>query len=1053
MDYSQSQQQKRCNTVLLSPAQTPRSSVRRSLRDSLSMDLWSSNIKPDRGVNVEVILRCRPLNDDEKQLKLPVVISCNEGKGEVSVVQNTAYKQIDKTFSFDKVFGPTSQQKELFDEAISPIVNEVLEGYNCTIFAYGQTGTGKTYTMEGGRVGEVESGEFPSDVGIIPRAVQQILDVLEARNEEYSMKVTFLELYNEDIMDLLAPDESLNGPDDKFRKPIALMEDGRGGVFIRGLEQEVVCTADGIYKILEKGSAKRHNADSLLNMQSSRSHTIFSITIHVKESSSNGEELMKCGKLNLVDLAGSENVVRSGAKEGRVREAGEINKSLLTLGRVINALVEHSGHVPYRDSKLTRLLRDSLGGNTKTCIIATVSPSIHSLEETLNTLDYAHRAKKIKNRPEVNQRVAKSELIKDLYKEIDRHKQEIYAEREKNGIYIPHNRFQSEEVERKALVEQIKSMEFDLVFKDKELMRLQKLYDKQQTLTAELSEKLQMTQKDFEKTQNTLLEIEGRNRKANAMIKEKEHLISHLLQSEKSLTKQALELREELEHAASEASNLFSKLELQDKLENGNKILVQKFQTQLAQQLDVLHLTVSASVTQQEEHLKSMEKDFNYSLSKKMGGIQELTTQVRHLKNTHESSIKSLDDISEELDMNYRSAFSNLTSEVSRNSSALVGLLEEKFLEINDILDDVQRDLFNQQEKLAEFAEQQRQGHSKTLQLTRSMSEAMMKFFETLGTHTSSLTRIMEGTQKINGQKLYDLAKEFEDCAAFEKRQLLEKVAELLDISNDRKKNLVQTAINSLLESTASRTCKLQNEMSNLQDFSCSVKSELTTHMETIATSYLVATAVMDNGKDGFEKCLQQCMSKARMGVSQLRNAQESVLDLQKRNVGSLDSIARNELETSGMILSKVSSFALSALEETGIAYKSLLSSIENLLKLDHDAHKNIRSVSVSSFEDMKGSGSNHYHTILKIKEAGQCFLDEYKVDEPYCLTLEMRSSNTPSTESIEELRNPTFQKLSRTFSGDSSVQQESGDQNILSDVCESGHPFSNSRVTLTAIN
>ncbi|KAG6744062.1 hypothetical protein POTOM_052771 [Populus tomentosa] len=1053
MDYSQSQQQKRCNTVLLSPAQTPRSSVRRSLRDSLSMDLWSSNIKPDRGVNVEVILRCRPLNDDEKQLKLPVVISCNEGKGEVSVVQNTAYKQIDKTFSFDKVFGPTSQQKELFDEAISPIVNEVLEGYNCTIFAYGQTGTGKTYTMEGGRVGVVESGEFPSDVGIIPRAVQQILDVLEARNEEYSMKVTFLELYNEDIMDLLAPDESLNGPDDKSRKPIALMEDGRGGVFIRGLEQEVVCTADGIYKILEKGSAKRHTADSLLNMQSSRSHTIFSITIHVKESSSNGEELMKCGKLNLVDLAGSENVVRSGAKEGRVREAGEINKSLLTLGRVINALVEHSGHVPYRDSKLTRLLRDSLGGNTKTCIIATVSPSIHSLEETLNTLDYAHRAKKIKNRPEVNQRVAKSELIKDLYKEIDRHRQEIYAEREKNGICIPHNRFQSEEAERKALVEQIKNMEFDLAFKDKELIGLQKLYDKQQTLTAELSEKLQMTQKDFEKTQNTLIEIEGRNRKTNAMIKEKEHLISHLLQSEKTLTKQALELREELEHAASEASNLFSKLELQDKLENGNKILVQKFQTQLAQQLDVLHLTVAASVTQQEEHLKSMEKDFNYSLSKKMGGIQELTTQVRHLKNMHESSIKSLDDISEELDMSYRSVFSNLTSEVSRNSSALVGLLEEKFQEINDILDDVQRDLFNQQEKLAEFAEQQRQGHSKTLQLTSSMSEAMMKFFETLGTHTSSLSRIMEGTQKINGQKLYDLAKEFEDCAAFEKRQLLEKVAELLDISNDRKKNLVQTAINSLLESTASRTCKLQNEMSNLQDFSCSVKSELTTHMETIATSYLVATAVMDNGKDGFEKCLQQCVSKARMGVSQLRNAQESVLDLQKRNVGSLDSIARNELETSGMILSKVSSFALSALEETGIAYKYLLSSIENLLKLDHDAHKNIRSVAVSSFEDMKGSGSNHYHTILKIKEGGQCFLDEYKVDEPYCLTLEKRSSNTPSRESIEELRNPTFQKLSRTFSGDSSVQQESGDQNILSDVCESAHPLNNSRVTLTAIN
>ncbi|KAJ7009212.1 hypothetical protein NC653_007750, partial [Populus alba x Populus x berolinensis] len=325
----------------------------------------------------------------------------------------------------------------------------------------------------------------------------------------------------------------------------------------------------------------------------------------------------------------------------------------------------------------------------------------------------------------VNQRVAKSVLNKDLYKEIDTaigkvvksyfvwgggggtmiktklssmcrgiisvsHGPKYKLNREKKAIYIPHNRFQSEEAERK------------------ELVGLQKLYDKQQTLTAELSEKLQMTQK---------AEIE----RQNAMIKEKEHLDfssspirkghkkSFMGTNKKSLTKQALELREELEHAASEASNLFSKLELQDKLENGNKILVQKFQTQLAQQLDVLHLTVAASVTQQEEHLKSMEKDFNYSLSKKMGGIQELTTQVRHLKNTHESSIQSLDDISEELDMSYRSVFSNLTSEMSRNSSALVGLLEEKFQEINDILDDVQRDLFNQQEKLAEFAEQQRQ--------------------------------------------------------------------------------------------------------------------------------------------------------------------------------------------------------------------------------------------------------------------------------------------------------------------------------------------------------
>lgn len=129
------------------------------------------------------------------------------------------------------------------------------------------------------------------------------------------MKVTFLELYNEEISDLLAPEESSKFIDDKSKKPIALMEDGKGGVFVRGLEEEIVCTANEIYKILEKGSAKRRTAETLLNKQSSRSHSIFSITIHIKECTPEGEEMIKCGKLNLVDLAGSENISRSGARE------------------------------------------------------------------------------------------------------------------------------------------------------------------------------------------------------------------------------------------------------------------------------------------------------------------------------------------------------------------------------------------------------------------------------------------------------------------------------------------------------------------------------------------------------------------------------------------------------------------------------------------------------------------------------------------------------------------------------------------------------------------
>ncbi|KAL4570978.1 hypothetical protein LXL04_017727 [Taraxacum kok-saghyz] len=431
--------------VPISPSNTSRS-IDKTAREIRAGEV-QSNGKHDRekGVNVQVIVRCRPLSNDETKAHTPVVITCTENKKEVSVFQNIASKQIDRSFVFDKVFGPNTQQRDLYHAAVSPIVFEVLEGYNCTIFAYGQTGTGKTYTMEGG--GRKKNGEFPSDAGVIPRAVGQIFDTLEALNAEYDIKVTFLELYNEEIIDLLVVEETSKSP----YKPIALMEDGKGGVFIRGLEEEIVSTADEIYKILEKGSAKRRTAETLLNKQSSRSHSIFSITIHIKETTPEGEKLIRCGKLDLIDLAGSESISRSGSREGRAREAGEINKSLLTLGRVINTLVEHSVHIPYRDSKLTRFMRDSLGGKTKTCIIATISPSIHSLEETLSTLDYAHRAKHIKNKPQINQKMMKSAMMKDMCSKIERLKQEVYATTEENGICVRKDRYLHEEEEEKKV--------------------------------------------------------------------------------------------------------------------------------------------------------------------------------------------------------------------------------------------------------------------------------------------------------------------------------------------------------------------------------------------------------------------------------------------------------------------------------------------------------------------------------------------------------------------------------------------------------------------------
>ncbi|CAA2933623.1 kinesin KIN-5D [Olea europaea subsp. europaea] len=863
------------------------------------------------------------------------------------------------------------------------------------------------------------------------------------------MKVTFLELYNEEITDLLAPEECSKFTEEKSKKPIALMEDGKGGVFVRGLEEEIVTTANEIYRILEKGSAKRRTAETLLNKQSSRSHSLFSITIHIKECTPEGEEMIKCGKLNLVDLAGSENISRSGAREGRAREAGEINKSLLTLGRVINALVEHSGHIPYRDSKLTRLLRDSLGGKTKTCIIATISPSIHSLEETLSTLDYAHRAKNIKNKPEVNQKMMKSALIKDLYSEIDRLKQEVYAARERNGIYIPRERYLHDEAEKKAMSEKMERMELDLESKDKQLVELQELYNSQQELTVELSDKLEKTEKNLQETEHSLLDLGERNRQANATIKEKEYLISNLLESEKALVKRALELRAELENASSDVSNLFSKIERKDKIEDDNRILIQKFQSQLTQQLQILHETVATSTMQKERQLREMEEDMQSFVATKTEATEELRGRLEKLQTMYGCGIKALDDLAGELDGNSGSTFCRLNSEVSKHSSALEELFKEIGSEAAVLLHDLQNSLHSQKTKLTAYAQQQREAYTRAIATTRSISQITVNFFKTLDMHASKLGEIVEEAQTTNDQKLSELEKKFEECSAHEESQLLQKVVELLAASNSRKKKLVQSAIVGLRENAASRTNKLQQEVSVMQDTTCSIKGEWTTYMEKAESHYLEDTASLASEKEDMKRILQSCMEKAKLGAEQWINAQESLLSLEKRNVASVDEIVRGGMDTIQVLRRRFSSAVSTAFENADTGGKNLLSSIDRSLQLDHEACSNLNSMIVPCCGDMRELKSGHYQKIVEITEnSGKCLLEEYMVDQPSCSTPRKKSFNLPSAASIEELRAPSFEELLKIFWGAKSLKQVGNGEakNILETARDS-------RVPLTTIN
>jgi kinesin family protein 11 len=276
----------------------------------------------------------------------------------------------------------------------------------------------RTHTIEGDL-----STTITENSGVIPRAIHTIFDQLAAgKYEDSNVKVSFLELYNEELADLLAEPEdrpssstmgapSKNAPGDSDdKKELRIYEDvsGKKGMMVQGLEEVIVTNATDVFKLLQKANKHRKVAETNLNARSSRSHYVFTITVSAKSFSEDGEDIIKTGKLYLVDLAGSECIGKSGATDKRAKEAGKINASLLTLGRVINALVDRASFVPYRDSKLTRLLQESLGGRAKTVIIATVSPSYAAFDETISTLDYAHRAKSIKNKPQANQTQTKS---------------------------------------------------------------------------------------------------------------------------------------------------------------------------------------------------------------------------------------------------------------------------------------------------------------------------------------------------------------------------------------------------------------------------------------------------------------------------------------------------------------------------------------------------------------------------------------------------------------------------------------------------------------------
>ncbi|ODV87834.1 hypothetical protein CANARDRAFT_26035 [[Candida] arabinofermentans NRRL YB-2248] len=456
-----------------------------SKRTSIESNRSTNNFGKDSSSfeAISVIVRCRGRNDKEVHSKSPVIVTIPENAGNSVSIQtsqdfSSTNQLFSKAYKVDEAYGEGANQELFYEKVALPLFNDFINGYNCTIFAYGQTGSGKTYTM----CGDVsdQQVDLSLDAGLIPRILCELFNDGTLKGE-FMVKCSFVEIYNEDLKDLLGGSNTRLRILEERRPARNDNANNSAAIKIDGLEEFYIKSAkEGLCK-LKQGVARRKTAATKMNDLSSRSHTIFSITLIQKK----GESEYQFAKMNLVDLAGSENVGRSGAIDQRAKEAGSINQSLLALGKVITALVNGSQHIPYRESKLTRLLQDSLGGKTKTVLVANIAPSQLDLQTTKNTLEYASKAKGIKNSAQIQPLVSDKVLIKELLNENYRLKSDLQATKTREGgifmneahhdeLMKDYNYLQSETKELKcqksSLLDQLASQQ-----KKTEIERLEKI--------------------------------------------------------------------------------------------------------------------------------------------------------------------------------------------------------------------------------------------------------------------------------------------------------------------------------------------------------------------------------------------------------------------------------------------------------------------------------------------------------------------------------------------------------------------------------------------------
>ncbi|KAF1981695.1 kinesin heavy chain [Aulographum hederae CBS 113979] len=783
--------------------------------------------------SINVVVRCRGRNDREVKENSGVVVSTDGIKGKNVELSMGPSALSNKTYNFDKVFSPAADQNMIFDEVVTPILDEVMSGFNCTIFAYGQTGTGKTYTMSGDIS---DTLPLPDAAGIIPRALHALFAKLEGDESENSVKCSFIELYNEELRDLLSVDDNvkLKIYEDNSKK-------GHNATMVQGMEESHIKSASKGIRLLREGSHKRQVAATKCNDLSSRSHTVFTVTVYMKQTTDTGEDYVSAGKLNLVDLAGSENIQRSGAENKRAAEAGLINKSLLTLGRVINALVEKGSHIPYRESKLTRLLQDSLGGRTKTCIIATLSPAKSNLEETISTLDYAFRAKNIKNKPQINQMVSKKTLLKEFTAEIEKLKSELIATRQRNGVYLTAESYEeitTESESRRILSEEqrdkLETMEVNLRNKVQELFSLTSNFNGLKKDNEATKVVLEGTKSLLDKTEVVLAHT--RMNLANEAMLRKAHQAT-----EENLAHIGVDLISTLGKTTNDISGLRSKIKRKSDLQSLNRQDWQSSQLHVSTTTQAVEDRLGGFQARQDELLSSLSTRIQSFVQDELHKLEE---SKEILKTKSESFEKSHQEVNGQ---NEKSR--DEMNEVLEEIKTLRGDIKEKVgAGLNDLSDAAQRISAGIVTEIDSF---QTQLHTSYAALGRDFKS----------TFDDLLKQMTAQQQEVNDLRQQIVAANAELAATNRASQ-----AQLVQVLGQEKEKAAEERASLLAQVTALITSNAANQEQRLDGYIDAHGQELEQASSTYATA-----------EEGFKSGVDAWVDKSKTTITNLSKSRDTI--------------------------------------------------------------------------------------------------------------------------------------------------------------------------------